>query len=400
MPRYLSVLLLEKIRLALFEWPIARRLALVCGLLAFETSLYLMVSLYMWFTSSSDFINPEVLGPTIIALIAGAVFFLAACFFTTKMLDPTKSYVLVQSVVLGVYGLMLVGGDWVIGKGTTFGGVNYLGGAVVGIILLNRWVVYSVVGLSQILLYFVLYLSYQGLMPLAPLRTGTMVQPNMYEWIVLSDVLSLTKVWVLILMIDLMVSTLRREQVKVKHLSERDPLTGLLNRLSLRERLVQSVAAKYHMCILLIDVDYFKRINDTYGHPVGDQVLVSLADTLQKALRPGDVCWRYGGEEFLVLLENLSHAEGIEVARRVRAQIRDTPINADGQIISVRVSVGLASMNRKSIANTSYSDGDLVRKLIKTADDMLYRSKTAGRDRVTAAVVDTQLEIDRVNIEA
>ena len=400
MPRYLSVLLLEKIRLALFEWPIARRLALVCGLLAFETSLYLMVSLYMWFTSSSDFINPEVLGPTIIALIAGAVFFLAACFFTTKMLDPTKSYVLVQSVVLGVYGLMLVGGDWVIGKGTTFGGVNYLGGAVVGIILLNRWVVYSVVGLSQILLYFVLYLSYQGLMPLAPLRTGTMVQPNMYEWIVLSDVLSLTKVWVLILMIDLMVSTLRREQVKVKHLSERDPLTGLLNRLSLRERLVQSVAAKYHMCILLIDVDYFKRINDTYGHPVGDQVLVSLADTLQKALRPGDVCWRYGGEEFLVLLENLSHAEGIEVARRVRAQIRDTPINADGQIISVRVSVGLASMNRKSIANTSYSDGDLVRKLIKTADDMLYRSKTAGRDRVTAAVVDTQLEIDRVSIEA
>ncbi len=400
MPRYLSVLLLEKIRLALFEWPIARRLALVCGLLAFETSLYLMVSLYMWFTSSSDFINPEVLGPTIIALIAGAVFFLAACFFTTKMLDPTKSYVLVQSVVLGVYGLMLVGGDWVIGKGTTFGGVDYLGGAVVGIILLNRWVVYSVVGLSQILLYFVLYLSYQGLMPLAPLRTGTMVQPNMYEWIVLSDVLSLTKVWVLILMIDLMVSTLRREQVKVKHLSERDPLTGLLNRLSLRERLVQSVAAKYHMCILLIDVDYFKRINDTYGHPVGDQVLVSLADTLQKALRPGDVCWRYGGEEFLVLLENLSHAEGIEVARRVRAQIRDTPINADGQIISVRVSVGLASMNRKSIANTSYSDGDLVRKLIKTADDMLYRSKTAGRDRVTAAVVDTQLEIDRVNIEA
>ncbi len=400
MPRYHSVLLLEKIRLALFEWPIARRLALVCGLLAFETTLYLLVSLYFWLTSNTDFINPAVLGFTVYVLAACSVFFLGACYLTTKLLNPTKSYLLIQSLVLGVYGLMLVAGDWVIGKGTTFGGVNYLGGAVVGIILLNRWVVYSVVGLSQILLYFLLYLSYQGLMPLAPLRASTMVQPNMYEWIVLSDALSLTKVWVLILMIDLMVSTLRREQVKVKHLSERDPLTGLLNRLSLRERLVQSVAAKYHMCILLIDVDYFKRINDTYGHPVGDQVLVSLADTLQKTLRPGDVCWRYGGEEFLVLLENLSHAEGIEVARRVRAQIRDTPIEADGQLINVRVSVGLASMDRKSIVSTGYTDGDLVRKLIKTADDMLYRSKTAGRDRVTAAVVDTQLEIDRVSIEA
>lgn len=102
----------------------------------------------------------------------------------------------------------------------------------------------------------------------------------------------------------------------------------------------------------------------------------------------------------MVLLENLSHAEGVEVARRVRAQIRDTPIEADGQVINVRVSVGLASMDRKSIVSTGYTDGDLVRKLIKTADDMLYRSKTAGRDRVTAAVVDTQLEIDRVSIEA
>ena len=317
------------------------------------------------------------LGFTVYVLAACSVFFLGACYLTTKLLNPTKSYLLIQSLVLGVYGLMLVAGDWVIGKGTTFGGVNYLGGAVVGIILLNRWVVYSVVGLSQILLYFLLYLSYQGLMPLAPLRASTMVQPNMYEWIVLSDALSLTKVWVLILMIDLMVSTLRREQVKVKHLSERDPLTGLLNRLSLRERLVQSVAAKYHMCILLIDVDYFKRINDTYGHPVGDQVLVSLADTLQKTLRPGDVCWRYGGEEFVVIIKGGNATKVFRAVEKLREAINKTHVEHLHSDVSryVTMSMGLSSIFP--------SDLNTMKMLVAEADAALYDAKISGRDQIS-----------------
>ena len=154
-----------------------------------------------------------------------------------------------------------------------------------------------------------------------------------------------------------------------------DPLTGLPNRryfdefsslLTGRRRSGDAVA------VLMIDIDKFKGLNDTYGHPTGDQVLKSVATAITGAVREQDVPARIGGEEFAVLLRNPGPEVAIEVGERVRAAVRDLDLRSIG-VPGVSVSVG--------VANATNAD-EPIRALLDRADQALLRAKRAGRDRV------------------
>jgi len=154
-----------------------------------------------------------------------------------------------------------------------------------------------------------------------------------------------------------------------------DPLTGLPNRryfdefsslLTGRRRSGDAVA------VLMIDIDKFKGLNDTYGHPTGDQVLKSVATAITAAVREQDVPARIGGEEFAVLLRNPGPEVAIEVGERVRAAVRDLDLRSIG-VPGVSVSVG--------VANATNAD-EPIRALLDRADQALLRAKRAGRDRV------------------
>ncbi|HEX8071942.1 MAG TPA: diguanylate cyclase [Pyrinomonadaceae bacterium] len=159
-----------------------------------------------------------------------------------------------------------------------------------------------------------------------------------------------------------------------------DHLTGLANRRRFERQLAREVARTRRygrpFCLLLVDIDHFKRVNDTHGHDAGDEALRLVANTLQAGTRGIDTAARIGGEEFALILPETDRARGLEVAERLRQEVGATEIPAAGRLT---VSIGLAEC----------ADGHCeARTLYTAADAALYEAKRAGRDRVHCAPAD------------
>ncbi|MBC2653846.1 diguanylate cyclase [Pseudomonas sp. MSSRFD41] len=157
-----------------------------------------------------------------------------------------------------------------------------------------------------------------------------------------------------------------------------DPLTGLPNRAAWSERLEHEVGQwQRHgnsLLLAMLDLDHFKRINDSYGHLAGDKVLKIIANVLRKRLRGTDFIARFGGEEFVLLMPDTPWAVGTRLVETLRAAIEACPFHFKGEPVTVTVSIGLSA----------FKAGDRSELVIKRADQALYRAKDAGRNRVEA----------------
>lgn len=170
---------------------------------------------------------------------------------------------------------------------------------------------------------------------------------------------------------------------ELRRLATHDPLTGLLNRREFNRILAEETgrATRFgrQFSLVMLDLDHFKSVNDRYGHPGGDLVLVETASRILKTLRQVDRAARIGGEEMAVLLVELSHVEALEVAQRIAEAIRGRPIVLeDGQQLVVTTSVGVATLPE---------NGKTPEALIAGADKALYRAKGNGRNRVESAEI-------------
>ncbi len=166
-----------------------------------------------------------------------------------------------------------------------------------------------------------------------------------------------------------------------------DGLTGLRSRRYLEQALCTEAARVQRsgdpLSMLLLDIDHFKKVNDTYGHQGGDRVLVEVAQRLRSLARPGDLVARYGGEEFAILLRDTDPARGHEIAERIRHGIAAAPIAVgDNRLHRVTISLGVAGMAATSSGN--------IDDIVLAADRALYAAKDAGRNRVAAADDPTQ----------
>jgi two-component system cell cycle response regulator len=161
-----------------------------------------------------------------------------------------------------------------------------------------------------------------------------------------------------------------------------DPLTELSNRRAMEWDLPRQIqnARSYStaLSLIMLDVDYFKSVNDNYGHQVGDRVLQLLAARLQHNLRLQDTLFRYGGEEFVIVLSQTDSQEAQIVAKRLRRLVGDQPFNIDGTLaLQITISLGLASLN---------AEDDLKgESLLRRADHNLLRAKSSGRNQVVCA---------------
>ena len=172
----------------------------------------------------------------------------------------------------------------------------------------------------------------------------------------------------------------RLEMRELQRESITDPLTGIANRKYLERRLGEVIAEFESQArsagMLFMDVDHFKRVNDLYGHMVGDDVLRMIARTLLYTFRTTDTVGRWGGEEFVTFLYDVSDHETLRaVAEKLRTQVEDSRIDPDGMALSVTISIG----------GTILQPGDTSDSFIKRADALMYESKQAGRNRVTIA---------------
>ncbi|HHH31336.1 MAG TPA: GGDEF domain-containing protein [Polyangiaceae bacterium] len=168
---------------------------------------------------------------------------------------------------------------------------------------------------------------------------------------------------------------------ELQRLATQDPLTGLSNRrafqLAMGRDLARASRSRKPISVVIMDIDHFKRVNDTYGHGGGDAVLKAVSAVLSASVRQGDVVARWGGEEFALILPETPSKGARILADRLRAALAETVVNYEGTEIRVSASFGVAS--------AEVIVPDMADKLLSAADEALYRAKEAGRNRVMLA---------------
>jgi diguanylate cyclase (GGDEF)-like protein len=175
---------------------------------------------------------------------------------------------------------------------------------------------------------------------------------------------------------------LRTANEALARLAVTDPLTGVANRRRFMEVGAQELmraqrAGNGLVCVLMLDIDHFKAINDTHGHPAGDAVIQAIAAACVQAVRAIDTVGRLGGEEFGILLPQTECTGAVEVAERLREKIESTVVSTEEGALRVTVSIGVAQGTAKTRAFES---------LLSAADKALYRAKKAGRNRVANTI--------------
>ncbi len=179
------------------------------------------------------------------------------------------------------------------------------------------------------------------------------------------------------LKIKILQDSLKQSNLLLQELSITDPLTHLYNRRYLMENLgrelQRSLRSQAPLSLVMVDIDHFKQVNDTYGHQQGDEMLVALAGCLKTHLREYDIAARFGGEEFTLVLPDTSLPPAIQVAERLRQAVHELTFAAAAEL-RITISLGVAGFPDSGIQS--------VNDLIREADAALYRAKRGGRDRV------------------
>lgn len=183
-------------------------------------------------------------------------------------------------------------------------------------------------------------------------------------------------------------------QEHLEHQTQVDSLTGLFNRRAFEKKIGEEFerAQRYHhpVSLLILDIDNFKTINDTYGHHGGDMALIKISDTLRRKTRRSDFAARYGGEEFLLILPESDEESALQVAQKIHEEIRSCRFGTDDRPFLLTVSIGLSSTTNKL-----YPDW---REMVNDADRALYRAKNSGKDRVEVFIAEKKT--DRNQIQA
>jgi diguanylate cyclase (GGDEF)-like protein len=174
---------------------------------------------------------------------------------------------------------------------------------------------------------------------------------------------------------------LRKETSQLHREASTDQLTGMMNYASLMEALEHQINAAHNdrrqdggnpLCLIMIDLDFFKKINDTYGHVIGDFVLRHVAARIRAAVRDFDKVGRFGGEEFVIIMTNTDLELAKVIAERIRKGVMETPLHLKEFTIEVTISLGLAMLK----------EGERKEALLERADAAMYEAKRAGRNRV------------------
>lgn len=161
----------------------------------------------------------------------------------------------------------------------------------------------------------------------------------------------------------------------------RDNLTGLLTHRAFDDQMEKAIleASRFNqpLSLILADIDHFKSVNDTYGHQAGDVVLQGFAHVMDRNTRPVDIIGRYGGEEFVILLLQTSHADAIQIAEKIRRDMAEQAFEANGRVLTITGSFGVA---------TFPEDATSQQQLFRQADQRLYKAKSGGRNQVRSRV--------------
>lgn len=250
--------------------------------------------------------------------------------------------------------------------------IAYVSLVTVGCVLLPRLIVYSAFIPATLYILGSAYLSYINILPYGSLFT---IEGDLYRhsfWL-LSMLFFISPILLTsILLFEILLSQWRHREKLIQHLSQIDPLTNVLNRRSINNSLASlDISSIRPYSIVLIDLDHFKQINDSFGHHKGDEALIRVGEILQAHLRESDIVGRFGGEEFILLLKNSNLEQAQHIAERCRQAIEHLQLyNENHQSIPITASFGIAMSEQHMRSQL----------LLTQADKALYRAKARGRN--------------------
>lgn len=373
---------------AILDWSPTQRLALLLALLFGQLLLYsVWAGFVLYYPAAQHYISLDIL-MLLFPIYFFILIYLAVLYFCCRILsNHPQSYwhlvmqvVVAMSLAIGIPLLAILGGLLSLGTG-----MLVLGIPILGLFFLQRWASYLLFAASTLVFVALVVATAFEYLPYAPLLTdqGLLGGQNSGFWLCSTIFFNLMYVALLFGMIDQLIQTFKSREQTIRHLSEHDELTGLLNRRAVQQK-IQSLLGQsrqptsVQVSVLVLDLDFFKSINDRWGHLVGDEVLTACAERLRQIV--GDQGWvsRYGGEEFLVLLLQHSAEEAEQLAERICAGISQLQVRCDAvQSLQLTVSIGVASQTVDRV--------EAIFALIHQADQALYQAKAQGRNQVVLA---------------
>jgi diguanylate cyclase (GGDEF)-like protein len=289
-----------------------------------------------------------------------------------------------QHVATQYFALSLVGISYFVGSLNFCAGLVLLGAPVFGFIILDRTVIWLSTASALVVMLGTVLLSALQLLPYAPVVVPPSDAASSAFWLLSYVSFAVPFFISIVLLADQAVAWWRQREDTIRNMSRTDALTGIHNRRSIMDLLDREVARTIRhgppLSVVLLDLDHFKNINDTWGHPTGDRVLQAAAQIMRDTIRQSDVVGRYGGEEFMILLPETALKGACTLIERCREQLERTVIISDsGENVRVSASFGLACNQEL--------EGFSAEVLIKAADEALYRAKEGGRNRVETIVL-------------
>jgi len=281
---------------------------------------------------------------------------------------------------LAIFVLVMLAAGYVSGLFAMSLGVILASSPFLGIILLPARMVLVTVTFAACVIAVLAVLTVQGTIPYAPLFIEHILSqsPEYARFYFLTQVYFVLPFLLVSIAVSLtFLHQSRQREAQILHLSQTDPLTQLYNRRTAQERLIELMKnpAGYPVSVVLLDLDYFKKINDTHGHLTGDRVLKVVAQVLRDSLRKNDLIARFGGEEFLMILDGITCNTAEKLAERCRTLLMNTQVKNDaGEVISLTGSFGVACI----LTGGRFVVDDILRQ----ADEALYQAKANGRNQV------------------
>ncbi|AXI01491.1 GGDEF domain-containing protein [Aquirhabdus parva] len=293
-----------------------------------------------------------------------------------------------QYLVLQFFSLSMIAMFYYVGPLSFSAGLFLLGAPVWGLILLDRKPVWWATGIAVTALLGLGYAAAYNVFPHASLMIPPTDQAGRVFWMNSTVYFNALFFILILVMADQMLAWWHAREDNIRELSRTDALTGVHNRLSILDFLNHEVARTVRMntplSVVILDLDHFKRVNDDWGHPVGDLVLQRTAEVLQQNIRDIDALGRYGGEEFIIVLPGADHGEALNIIERCRIELaRAEILTESNHSIRVTASFGFVCVSGLQIEP---------HVLIKTADQALYAAKSNGRNRVESMEVSSRRE--------
>ena len=249
-----------------------------------------------------------------------------------------------------------------------------------GLVLFTRDIVYSALIPMTLALLALIFLSTYQLIPYAPLFSDALNQSILIYntfWVYSMLIIYIPIFFASVVIFEILLLQWRNRENLVNEISQKDPLTGVFNRRVIDRDLEKLHQLNSSYAVVLIDLDHFKSINDRFGHDVGDHVLRRVAKVLNANIRGNDMVGRFGGEEFLIILQTSYLDQIIEIAERCRKQIeQEYFVINDNLSIQITASFGISI----------YQNGMTHEQVIKRADQALYVAKEQGRNQIQCAI--------------